>query len=296
MTQIAFDHRFPSALAKRLRQRLKHRGVELKQTEVLEDIAGALGWRSDALMHALKTQTPAKAESPAGASGDTSAKDNAGRSPEVEKTLEVLLRACPENTAREVVDRLLVDGWELGIGDDLQFWRKTLVPDDAQGPEVEVVLTFGERLAVGDPSEAKWELIEQVWWSGDSTAQTWANNTLDEALKMASGVADRAQRTRGRGRAKLSDNATPPGFYSRGILDHDGEQHAGVVYGTPVRTDDGSILLEENFVILDLAPDDKSAPERGRWLLIIGNQQHQSDELTQLEPLLAEFLREEWGH
>ena len=279
MTQVAIDHRFPSALAKRLRRRLQDRGVDLKHTEILDDIASALGWRTDALMHALKS-----------ASENPSSANNEADAPEVDVLMSMLLRTCPEDTARTVVRQLLDDGWELTTGDGLQCWRKPLARPE---PEIEIdaVIDYDHRLAAGDPESALWSLTEETWRSGDSTARTWDNITLTEALETAASLAARPPSEQEQPQPTTPDIR---GRYHSRIVDHEGGYHAGMIYGTPTLRD-GLPLLEESFFIEDLAPGDTPRPPRGRWLLIIGNEQYQSDDLADLEPILFEFIRTEWG-
>src|SRR5262245_42356758 len=53
MSDLVIDHQFVRALAKSLRTIT---GKEAKHTESLDAIAEARGWKTDALMHALKAQ------------------------------------------------------------------------------------------------------------------------------------------------------------------------------------------------------------------------------------------------
>lgn len=62
MEQIVITHGFVKKLAANIRSKL---GRDIRHTEVLELVAGALGWKAGPLMHALKHSDAAKPQPPA---------------------------------------------------------------------------------------------------------------------------------------------------------------------------------------------------------------------------------------
>ncbi|MBK1670683.1 hypothetical protein CKO28_21930 [Rhodovibrio sodomensis] len=297
MPSIQINSRFPSRLAKQLRARLSARGVDLKQTEVLHDIAQVLGWRSDALQHYLKSGAGR------GAQGQQGEDDS-----EIIARKLGMIYHDPEFV--RVIDLIRADDWVFDEKPDGEiFIIKVLEPSpiqDAIGDEVELLYQMN-RTVHRDPNAPVWQVqrlcgIYPDGDEGDPGSVSAGGMTLSEAMKAAhrlpkpvdqAGVPYDWPDLSGRIDCPVARQ------YRTDIRSTLGHTWAGMVYGEPVIRD-GWVILEGSWVIQDQTNFDASSYSRedvedwpfhiDRWRLEVGDAEWSGDDFGRLEDaLLAEM-------